>query len=1078
MPKFPSEKVVDFLLDFLPSLLPQPADSATKAIVGTFREKLDSLLKQPRLKRELLEAAQKAETDFRVKAREEFGSDEMTQAVASFPLFDRNSFQSTLRSLPSHLNEEILADHLTSYISDDWQGEFTPAKLREGTALYLNCIRIQLLHVEGFADLVTRLATLRIDQRTEQISENLNELLELLKAFLAHPAAKTHGEAFDDYLDSLRIYCENLPYLSLNNIYPHKSLGEIYIPIEFISKNEKGRKEKNENRDIAKKDEDKNLLFADILRASEPSHVLIVGEAGAGKSTLLRQTASSAWHEPEKISLDKPHLPLLLSLRSLVRFKGKDLEEVIRESLASTGIIVTQALPTGFFTEWPKLKKTKWLLLLDGLDEVPEENNIRAELITFLNNFLKKHDNIRIVITTRSSGYKPDDIDDAQFAQYEILPPNPEQTKKLAEQWFSTDAPNFLQALDRVSGGGFYETPLLMTIAAKVYGKRKKENGKGSLPASRSALYKEIVDTLINEAKARGMAKEIDSDLVDIVEHILEYLAWEMTKKAYPIGALEQKVAKILVKEFNIGKLIAEQRGVRFLNVIGRHSGILVRNGDSYGWLHPTFREYLAARYMLDKETENLDMNDYDSSPKVYSRFLYPNLEDVTLFAINILAWQGKDITPWVKGFYKSRGAITGGKALSQLGKVESVLKNKIIDELFAMARQDWRGGQSVALLGNLCAYYPEAKNALFNLVYEDDLADGSISEEAIILLGKAGYVDELLTLAHDTQLNPFLRNNATVALTKIPNQTDKAISAGLAITNDEKTLRFINQEFYRCIEKLEGREKDIVNILLAVIHNKRPESYQQRKAIESLGRLKRSSDLLTLVHDEHIETSLRIQSAKELLNFGHTDVVINILFKIATNVKNSPSDRRYAAELLGDTGLANKAIPILLELLHDVVAYEWDVSQGPEKMQKWGQENYAALAWNIVAKDKRWDDATRRVAVNSLMLMKHTESLKELAQDRQVNIEIRAHSAVALAELGYPNEAWELALDEHTHAEMRAYIALMLFEKILYGKLDSSYEINKLTSILQSSIDSKELSEVMYSIVSQAIKTIQQSRK
>ncbi|HXF86288.1 MAG TPA: tetratricopeptide repeat protein [Anaerolineales bacterium] len=185
MPKAPAEHVAEFLLEFLPGLLPKPADSLVESAIGTFKDTLGDYLKQPRVKRQLLEAAQGAESDFRAKAKEKLGNDELTQAVASFPLFDRELFQSTLRSLPDHLHEDYLADHLKRYIADDWKGKFTPAELREAAALYLNCLRVRLLKVDGYAELITRLAVLRTDERTEQILAIVQELLELVRALIA-----------------------------------------------------------------------------------------------------------------------------------------------------------------------------------------------------------------------------------------------------------------------------------------------------------------------------------------------------------------------------------------------------------------------------------------------------------------------------------------------------------------------------------------------------------------------------------------------------------------------------------------------------------------------------------------------------------------------------------------------------------------------------------------------------------------------------------------------------------------------------------------------------------------------------
>ena len=171
MAKSQSEQIAGFLLDFLPSLLPKPVDAVAKSTIGSFRGQLDNYLKQPRLHRELLDATQKAESNFRFEARRQLKSDELIQAVASFPLFDNDLFQKALASLPEHLDEEFLAHDLKKLIDDDWKGKFTPAELREGVAIYLNCLRIQLLNVEGFGDIVTKLATLRTDMRTERIDE-------------------------------------------------------------------------------------------------------------------------------------------------------------------------------------------------------------------------------------------------------------------------------------------------------------------------------------------------------------------------------------------------------------------------------------------------------------------------------------------------------------------------------------------------------------------------------------------------------------------------------------------------------------------------------------------------------------------------------------------------------------------------------------------------------------------------------------------------------------------------------------------------------------------------------------------
>lgn len=177
MGKSAAEYVSTFLLEFLLGLVPKPVDSVAKASAKTFTDQLDLLLAQPRIQNELLEAARKAESDFRAQARKKIKNDELSQAIASFPLWDRELFQSTLRSLPDHVDEELLARDLEECIAHDWKGRFTATELREGVALYLNCLRVHLLKVNGYAALMTQLATLRIDDRTAIIQSGVEELL-------------------------------------------------------------------------------------------------------------------------------------------------------------------------------------------------------------------------------------------------------------------------------------------------------------------------------------------------------------------------------------------------------------------------------------------------------------------------------------------------------------------------------------------------------------------------------------------------------------------------------------------------------------------------------------------------------------------------------------------------------------------------------------------------------------------------------------------------------------------------------------------------------------------------------------
>ncbi len=179
-----AEKIVDYVSGLLSNLIPKPADAILKPLIKPVGDNLKAWLSEKETQKALLEAAQNAESDFREQAKEKFGNDKLTQAVASFPMHNGELFQAALQSLPSHFNETFLANHISNDLSKYWSGEFTLAEIQDGTALYIDCLRVRLLRVNGFADIVTRLAILRTDRRTEDILEIVKEILSLLSELL------------------------------------------------------------------------------------------------------------------------------------------------------------------------------------------------------------------------------------------------------------------------------------------------------------------------------------------------------------------------------------------------------------------------------------------------------------------------------------------------------------------------------------------------------------------------------------------------------------------------------------------------------------------------------------------------------------------------------------------------------------------------------------------------------------------------------------------------------------------------------------------------------------------------------
>jgi HEAT repeat protein/energy-coupling factor transporter ATP-binding protein EcfA2 len=402
---------------------------------------------------------------------------------------------------------------------------------------------------------------------------------EALQQVLDRIASDRYAASLQEYFRSLRRYCAELPYLTLTDIRPPKNLDEVYVPL-------RARQRENEPSPRKPAAQEESLTVEQVLRQAQTHHLLILGQPGAGKSTLLRQLAERAYDAPHAIGLDRPHLPLLLPLRALARAEGA-LEERLNQALQNE-LRLTRPLPAGFLDAWPQRLDTPWLFLLDGLDEVPADRYL--SLRQWISDLLAHPNIARVIITSRPSAYTEKEWESSRLSVYEIQPFTRDQTADLARRWFGEDAPTFLQALETVRSSVLIETPLLVTIAAKVYLERK------SLPERRSQLYQEFVDIWLDEARERGLRDELGADVLDLAQPTLAHLALAMTE--HPEWTDEKSlipvVAKYLDEQLNL-KARASAVAERFLRVMARRSGVFLKREEQYEWVHPTFREYFAA---------------------------------------------------------------------------------------------------------------------------------------------------------------------------------------------------------------------------------------------------------------------------------------------------------------------------------------------------------------------------------------------------------------------------------------------------------------------------------------------------
>jgi tetratricopeptide (TPR) repeat protein len=744
-----------------------------------------------------------------------------------------------------------------------------------------------------------------------------------------------------DYLVALRDYCANLPYLTLHDIRPPKTLDEVYVPLKarpLPCKDEKP--ERDEERAMGELERGGPLSIAEVMRQREPPHVLILGEPGTGKSTLLRQLAEHAWDAPGKIGLDRPHLPILVPLRRLAAAEGV-LEERLNRALAAE-LTLAQALPQGFFTHWSKQTGANWLILLDALDEVSTTEQ-RPQLMQWLKGLLGRIGQNRVVLTSRPSGYAQGELDDKLFGHYDLLSFTPDQTGEFARRWFgngkSTGTPGqFLKELERVRAGALSGTPLLLTIAAKVFLE------KGTLPERRSGLYEEFVDIWLSEAGQHGLRAELGNPVCDVAKFALARLALAMTEQPAQTEASLSKVAVQYLRDaVPLTPERAEIASKKFLKVMARRSGVFTRRGDVYDFIHPTFREYLAA-WAVVRESRHDDGYDMEQVwQRAVSRWEDKNWREVALFALCVLSDCGQDVAALVGMWQEEAGAYFSGAALAEHVKVDESFSDCIIDELATRARSmKFNEALIVITLLDELRSYKHAGDQLLALASDEEM-DKEMRVYAAESLGGLGRVNEaapiLVTLARDEELSKSVRELAAEALGEL-GRVDEATSILLVLVRDR------------------GEDEERYELVCW-------------RAVQAMRNLGRANDLVALTCDE--------------------------------SEKLSADVRRHVAEALGKLGCADEAVQVWLTLARDEkvsVDVRWHAA---EALSELGRANEAAQAWLALARDAHDEVANILAgwrAIAALSELGRVDDLLMLTYDEKVNSSVRADAAKALSKL------------------------------------------------------------------------------
>jgi adenylate kinase family enzyme len=350
------------------------------------------------------------------------------------------------------------------------------------------------------------------------------------------------------------------------------------------------------------------------------NHLLILGRPGAGKSTFLRHVALEALKgivfskydvvKKEKVKgtskvEEKRSVKLVRFLPLLIELRDYALEETtLFDYMAKQFDVCDFPNAKRFLKE--VLKDGRLIILFDGLDEVPKEQDKMRNINKEIEDFTKKYNKNKFIMTCRISAT---DYKFSQFTYVELAEFSSAQATTFTKKWFQHKPrlrTSFWRDLDESGNVGLLEitrNPLLLTLLCLNY------EATQNFPQRRVEIYEEALDALLKTWDA-------ERGIIRTGTKISSY-------GKLSLGYKKEMFSELAVSGFNTGRLVWKDNeladwlaqyvatippqqdarnvdGLQILKDIEAQHAILIESAkNQYSFAHLTFQEYYTANYFV-----------------------------------------------------------------------------------------------------------------------------------------------------------------------------------------------------------------------------------------------------------------------------------------------------------------------------------------------------------------------------------------------------------------------------------------------------------------------------------------------
>jgi len=368
----------------------------------------------------------------------------------------------------------------------------------------------------------------------------------------------------------------------------------------------------------------------DIVADLKNPHILILGEPGSGKSTavahltvkyakdeLMRQDDAS------NRNITTNSIPVRVTLRDVRPSNPPQLEDFWSGVNEIEVLRLTKVSEDDLNRLKSHLEKMlrvgKGALLMDGLDEVKEENILAIQELINLAKISFSQSMIVITCRKYDYGLKVPNRKINVPLTLELLPFTPDDAEKYVRSWYTAVvsigrlAPNVANArrdkllsilkqnkdLMRIGS-----TPLLLTLLTLVH------TEEGELPRSRALVYERAIKYMLAETpqwrQQAGGATVASAEMMDLAQHVAYKAHGELEKSGVAFrGITREELMGIVTNYFQlhdqpIGAAfdsVNKKVTAHLLRLIQSNGLLQDQGGNRFAFAHRSFQEFLAGQY-------------------------------------------------------------------------------------------------------------------------------------------------------------------------------------------------------------------------------------------------------------------------------------------------------------------------------------------------------------------------------------------------------------------------------------------------------------------------------------------------